>query len=66
MKITYTVKPDKKECLYPYWAKNSFDDLFLIVENNKGIAVQYWKSVEEVNERCLTELPKGSEIHIEV
>ena len=51
----YHEEPTGKK--YPYFACNSSCDLFLVIDNNKGICINArWRETGEINEALLTPL----------
>jgi len=51
---------------YPYWARNSQGDLFLVTSKGRGIAVSCWNSIRDINEVMLIPLPAGTVITITI
>jgi hypothetical protein len=65
VKITLP-KEEIKQRNYPYWAKNSIFDLFLVTGPDRGIAVQAWTNIAPICERVLFPLESGTEITLTV
>ena len=65
IKIVEPVTPSKP-ITYPCWGMNPQGDLFLMVAASRGIAVQYWTTIEDIAFGSVKPLPSGTKIEIAI
>jgi hypothetical protein len=50
--------------LYPYWAMDNSNALFLVIEPGKGIPINFGTGIHDIFEDLVTPLKPGDEIRI--